>query len=209
MSSVEQRIAQFTKMATDDPENDMAHYSLGGALMEAGRHAEAAGSYLRATQLNPTFSKAYQMAGQALIEAGQQSRAGEVLTEGYAIAAERGDLMPKKAIAALLESIGAPIPEVAGAASEAPVPEGAFRCQVTGKLGTPMSRPPFKGPVGAWIAENVSRETWNDWIGQGTKVINELRLDLSRDEDAATYDRHMREFLGIDDALLAQLQQSN
>ena len=31
------RIAQFEKMATDDPSNDMAHFSLGGAYQQAGR----------------------------------------------------------------------------------------------------------------------------------------------------------------------------
>lgn len=67
------------------------------------------------------------------------------------------------------------------------------------------SSPPFKGAIGAWIQENISNETWNDWIGQGTKVINELRLDFSRDEDQETYERQMYEFLGIDDDLLASL----
>jgi Fe-S cluster biosynthesis and repair protein YggX len=68
-----------------------------------------------------------------------------------------------------------------------------------------MARPPFRGPVGEWIRENVSHQTFQAWIAQGTKVINELRLDLSRDEDAETYDRHMREYLGIDDALYERL----
>jgi Fe-S cluster biosynthesis and repair protein YggX len=62
-----------------------------------------------------------------------------------------------------------------------------------------MPDPPFRGRVGAWIRDHISAETWNDWVGQGTKVINELRLDLSRDEDQATYDQHMYEYLGIDD----------
>jgi Fe-S cluster biosynthesis and repair protein YggX len=59
--------------------------------------------------------------------------------------------------------------------------------------------------VGAWIQEHISQQTFDDWIKQGTKVINELRLDLSRDEDANTYDRHMRDYLGIDEGLLAQI----
>ena len=69
-----------------------------------------------------------------------------------------------------------------------------------------MAAPPFRGPVGQWIFEHISAETFREWIGQGTKVINELRLDLSRDQDAETYDRYMREYLGIDDELLAQLR---
>ena len=63
----------------------------------------------------------------------------------------------------------------------------------------------FKGPVGAWIFDHISQETFDTWIKQGTKVINELRLDLSNDEGSSTYDRHMREYLGIDDELYARL----
>jgi Fe-S cluster biosynthesis and repair protein YggX len=68
-----------------------------------------------------------------------------------------------------------------------------------------MARPPFKGTIGEWIASNISKETFDDWIRQGTKVINELRLDLSREEDEAVYDQHMREFLGIDEELYQKL----
>jgi Fe-S cluster biosynthesis and repair protein YggX len=59
--------------------------------------------------------------------------------------------------------------------------------------------------VGKWIQENISAETWRAWIGQGTKVINELRLDLSREQDQDVYDTHMREYLGIDNDLHEQL----
>ena len=71
-------------------------------------------------------------------------------------------------------------------------------CQRTGRPGTKLPRPPFKGPIGQWIAENISQETWNTWIGQGTKVINELRLDLSTERGQEEYDRYMREFLGLE-----------
>ena len=59
--------------------------------------------------------------------------------------------------------------------------------------------------IGQWIFENISAETWKQWIGQGTKVINELRLDFSRDKDQETYDQHMREFLGIDAEVLERI----
>ena len=36
------RIAQFEKMASADPTNEMAHFSLGKAYLDADRHAEAA-----------------------------------------------------------------------------------------------------------------------------------------------------------------------
>jgi len=44
---ITQRIAQFEKMAHDDPGNDMAHFSLGQAYHQAGRFAEAAASFRR------------------------------------------------------------------------------------------------------------------------------------------------------------------
>jgi len=200
---IEQRIAQFENMVQADPENDMAHFSLGGAYNQAGRFEEAAASYRRCIELNADLSKAYQLGGAALMATGKTDEAAELLTKGYTIAAERGDLMPKNAMAELLEQLNAPIPQVK--VKEQKLPEGSFVCTRTGRPGHKMERPPFKGPVGAWIAENITQETWMDWINQGTKVINELRLDLSRDEDGDTYDQHMREFLGIDEALLAEI----
>lgn len=202
---LDQRIAQFENMASADPNNEMAHFSLGGAYAQAGRHADAARAYLRCTEVNPEMSKAYQLAGEQFIKARDHDRAADLLTRGYAVAAQNGDLMPKRAMADLLEQLGRPIPTVENAAPEIPLAEGAMICFKTGRPGTRLERPPFRGPLGQWIADNITAETWNDWIGQGTKVINELRLDLSRDEDSETYDRYMREYLGVDEQLYASL----
>lgn len=191
------RIKQFEKMAADDPANDMAHFSLGSAYNQAGRFEEAAAAFLRCVSVNPTMSKAYQLAGAALMAAQQEGRAAEVLTEGYKVAASRGDQMPKNAMGDLLTKLGKPLPEVAAPATAA-APTGDFVCRLSGKPGTKMARPPFKGPIGEWIGANIGKETFDQWIAQGTKVINELRLDMSRDEDAAQYDKYMEEYLGID-----------
>lgn len=227
MSDLDRRIAQFQNMAQADPENEMAHFSLGRALNEAGRHAEAAESFLRCTELAPSMSMAYQLAGEALLKSGDKDKAAQLLTRGYTIAAERGEFKPRDAMAGLLKSLGRDVPEVAarakagsravdllgGGASMAPAeidrskyPPGTFFCTRTGRPGTRMARPPFKGPIGQWIHANISQETFNAWIAQGTKVINELRLDLSREQDAETYDQHMREYLGIDEDLRSRLE---
>lgn len=222
------RIAQFQNMAQADPENEMAHFSLAGELMKAERWAEAAESYMRCTEIVPGMSKAYQLAGECYLKLGQTERAGQVLTRGYVIAAERGDVMPRDAIAKALEGMGREVPRVDSTPAtegggdisllgggggleryEGEIPEGAFVCQRTGRPGTQMDRPPFKGPVGEWIHANITKETFDLWIAQGTKVINELRLDLSNEGDEATYDRHMREYLGIDDALYEQLMKGS
>jgi Fe-S cluster biosynthesis and repair protein YggX len=204
---VNQRIAQFETMVRPeaDPNNDMAWFSLGKAYAEAGRHEDAARAFSRCAELNPGMSKAYQLAGESYIAVGELSRAAEVLRKGYVAARSRGDHMPMKAIGELLERIGEEVPVAEPSAGGASVAVGGFVCRRTGRPGTKMAKAPFKGPVGAWIAENIAKETWDAWIAHGTKVINELRLDLSRDEDSEIYDRHMREFLGIDDELLASL----
>lgn len=204
------RIAQFENMANADPNNEMAHFSLGGAYVQAGRFADAGEAYLRCTAVNPDMSKAWQLAADAFAKAGQRDRAADAAKKGYEIAALRGDLMPKNAIASILKDLGLPLPEVKGTAaapSASPLAgAGAFVCRQTGRPGTKLPAPPFRGPVGQWIFENIAAETWKSWIAQGTKVINELRLDLSREQDAETYDRHMREYLGIDDEVLASLR---
>jgi len=212
---LETRIAQFENMCREDPDNDMAHFSLAGAYAQAERPEEAAASYMRCIELNPAMSKAYQLGGQALVDAGRREEAIELLTTGYRSAADRGDRMPMNAMGSMLEELGAPVPEVrvseqaggtgGGAGGEGG--EGDFVCQRTGRRGHRLPKPPFRGPVGQWIHENISRETWEAWIGQGTKVINELRLDLSQDADAQVYDQHMYEFLGLDERTLESLRQ--
>jgi Fe-S cluster biosynthesis and repair protein YggX len=202
---IAQRIAQFENMVREeaDPTNDMAWFSLGRAYSEAGRPADAAKAFTRCFELNPAMTKAYQLAGDALVAAGETAKAVAVLTEGYKVASDRGDFMPKKSMGDALVKLGAPVPEVA--AKQVELPPGTFLCTRTGKPGHKLVRPPFKGPIGQWIFDNISKETFDEWIRQGTKVINELRLDLSREQDSQTYDKHMRDYLGIDDELVEKL----
>ena len=205
---LDQRIAQFENMAAEDADNDMAHFSLGGAYLQAGRHAEAAASLQRCLKLNPEMSKAYQLAGEALIGSGQEDAAAEILLKGYEIASGKGDVMPRDAMAELLKNLGRELPttviEPAPAATTGADGDG-FICKASGRSGTQLAEPPMRGALGQWIYENISAEMWKTWIGQGTKVINELRLDFSREEDQKVYDQYMCEFLGIDEAQYNEL----
>lgn len=111
---IAQRIAQFENMVQADPTNDMVHYSLAGAYAQAGRHRDAAEKRCLLLPHQPRMSKAYQLAGAEFIKCNDTVRAAEVLKEGYTVAAQRGDFMPKKAIADLLKQINVALPEVAG-----------------------------------------------------------------------------------------------
>jgi Fe-S cluster biosynthesis and repair protein YggX len=198
---IESRIAQFENMCQADPDNDMAHFSLGGAYAQVDRHEDAADSFLRCVEINPAMSKAYQLGAEHLLAAGKPERAIEIATQGFVSASQRGDMLPANAMRDLLDAQGAKVPEVEKQESGAKS-DGSFICGRTGRAGTQLEAAPMRGPAGEWIRENISAETWHEWIAQGTKVINELRLDFSREEDQASYDRHMAEYLGMDVSLL-------
>ena len=95
MSDNQERIAQFRKMATDDPDNELAHYRLGDLLLKDGQAAEAVASFRRTLELSPQFSKVYQLLGQALAQSGDQAGAIETFKKGFEVADERGDNMPR------------------------------------------------------------------------------------------------------------------
>ncbi len=209
------RITQFQRLIADDPGNDMAYFSLGNAFLQNEQFEEAGDTFARCAQINEAMTKAYQLAGDAYIKAGKVDRARLVLTKGYIEAATRGDMMPKNAIAGLLGSIDAPIPEVTNEKPASPQAPGAgaatgdtIVCRKTSRPGTRLARPPFRNALGSWIQDHISRQTFDEWIGMGTKIINELRLDLSRDEHDAVYDYAMRLYLGIDDKLYERLMGS-
>ena len=201
MTDTTDRIAQFEKMAAADPDNEMAHFSLGSAYLDEGRAAEASKSLTKAIEINPEMSRAYELSGQAMINAGWTDQACEVLISGFQIAASKGEHKVMAGIEKLLESMGRSAPTISKESqerSDALNASGSFVCQRTGRPGHQLDEPPFRGPIGLWIYENIAKETWDEWIGQGTKVINELRLDFSREEDQEVFDRHMCEYLGID-----------
>lgn len=193
-----QRIAQWEKMTQDDPANAMGWFSLGSAYREAGREQEAARALRKTIELDETFSRAYQLLAQVLIGVGAEEPAAEVLTKGYPVAAKRGDTMPMRAMESLLKKLNKPIPVVEGAAKpQAAVGEGMVLDRRTGQPGPRMPGPPFKGPVGRFIYDHYSAPTFQEWIGQGTKVINELRLDFSNLEHQKVFDQQMMEWLGF------------
>jgi Fe-S cluster biosynthesis and repair protein YggX len=203
----EKRIEQFQRLIADDPSNDMAYFSLGNAFLESDRFNEAGETFDQCAKINEAMTKAYQLAGDAYIKAGLIDQAKVVLIKGYIESTTRGDMLPKKAIAELLKAIDTPLPEVADSkpAAEKTKAVGDFKCSKTGDMGTKLSRAPFRNAMGLWIQENISTQTFNEWILLGTKIINELRLDLSRDEHDAVYEYAMRIFLGFNDELFVNL----
>jgi Fe-S cluster biosynthesis and repair protein YggX len=202
MSQLQDRIAQFRKMATDDPDNELGHFRLGQLLMEDNQPAEAVKSFAKTLEISPQFSKVYQLLAEAHMKLEENPKAVEVLTTGYKVAEERGDKMPRDAMGKLLAQLGAPIPKVEVAVVD-DGPDTGYRCErpgcVAGRRARQLPKPPVKDEIGVRIYEKICADCWTGWMKDySIKVINELRLDLSSEFGQAEYDKYMREYLGLE-----------
>lgn len=205
MSQLQDRIAQFRKMASDDPENELGHFRLGQLLAEAGQHREAVQSFRRTLELSPQFSKVFQLMGASLIQLGQRQDAVQVLRDGFAMADERGDTIPRDEMAKLLVQLGEPVPvsKKSGGTGASTTGVGGFHCQrpgcFAGARARPLPSPPMNDELGRRIQANICADCWTEWFrNYSIKVINEMRLDLSTEKGQEVYDQIMREYLGFE-----------
>ncbi|MCH7701428.1 MAG: Fe(2+)-trafficking protein [Planctomycetes bacterium] len=200
---INEQITRFQTMAEADPNNELGHYSLGKALLEANRPEEAADSLERVLQLNGRYSKAYELLAAAQVRMSQEAAAIGTLKKGYVVAAERGDVMPKEAMAKTLLELGQQLPEVDTAVagdsdtSGSTSGDGTFQCRRCGQAESRMEEAPFKGDLGAQVYAKICTRCWQEWVGMGTKVINELGLPLADPKAQEMYDQHMSEFLQL------------
>ena len=197
MPDLDPRIEQFRKMAEADPNNELGHFSLGKAYLDAGQSRPAIDSFHRVLELNPNIGKVYQLLAAALLKENRKPEAIERLTQGVKVAAARGDVMPKNEMIAMLKELGAAVPESVAATAAQPVGEGQVQCKRCGRVAKKQASPPFSNAQGKEIYENICADCWREWIKMGTKVINELRLPLSDPQAQKIFDQHMREFLNL------------
>jgi tetratricopeptide (TPR) repeat protein len=206
MSQLQERIAQFQKMANDDPTNELGHFRLGQLYLDDGQYENAIKSFRRTLELSPQFSKVYQLLGTALMKLGRNDEAVEVLQQGFAVADERGDNIPRDEMSKLLVQLGQPAPVAKrGQASftTAGGSETGFRCVrpgcPAGRFARQLPKPPRSDDLGRQIYEKVCADCWNYWLRDlSIKVINEMRLDLSMDRSQDVYDQIMKETLGLE-----------
>jgi Fe-S cluster biosynthesis and repair protein YggX len=72
-------------------------------------------------------------------------------------------------------------------------------CQKFKKEMEGLDAPPFPGPAGQEIYENVSKEAWDAWQKHQTMLINEHRLNMM-DQTARAYLNEQRDkFLSGED----------
>src|SRR6478672_3632568 len=127
---LQERIAQFRKMAQDDPENELGHFRLGQLLMEDAQYEDAARSFQRTLVLSPAFSKVYHLLAQCQVKLARRDEAVQTLKEGFKVADQRGDKMPRDDMAGLLTELGEEAPATRQAARGPE--EGEIACQRPG-----------------------------------------------------------------------------
>jgi Fe-S cluster biosynthesis and repair protein YggX len=195
----EERLNVFKNMAEADPENELAHFSLGKVHLEMGNGAEAERSLRRVLELNPRHSQAMRFLGEALLRGGRREEGIRVLEEGIRVAHEKGEFHPRNQMQEILrkEGVEPPTPESAPGKAAGAEPEG-FVCRRCGRANPPMDERPFPNELGKKIHATICQQCWREWIAMSIKVINEYRLNFLSSEGNAIYDQHMKEFLGLE-----------
>src|SRR2546421_574242 len=159
MNQLQERITQFRKMANDDPDNELGHFRLGQLLMEDGQYEEAVKSFRRTLELSPQFSKVFQLLGGSLIKLGRRDEAVKVLRDGFAVADERGDNVPRDEMSKLLVQLGEAAPLSQKTSKPTATGAGGFQCQrpgcPAGAHAHQLPRPPMNDEVGRLIYAKV------------------------------------------------------
>ena len=167
-------------------------------LVDGGAFKEAVPVLLQAIKLNPGLSQGYVLLALAQRSVGDTEGAVNTLTQGHKIAQEKGDLMPRNQMADMLKEMGVELPtQEAVQLTPELAAAGNIQCRRCGRVTAKMAERPFSGALGEQIFQSVCHSCFQLWIRQGTKVINELRLNLTESDAQETYDQHMKQFLGI------------
>lgn len=99
------RTARFRAMTDDDPENELAWFSLGQALFDAGRFADALTAFAHATRLQDDLMMAHLRQAQCLCELGRPAEARPFALKTRALAIAQNHEGPREDADDLLEGI--------------------------------------------------------------------------------------------------------
>lgn len=62
-----------------------------------------------------------------------------------------------------------------------------------------LARPPYPGPKGQEIFDNVSQQAWQEWLKHQTMLINEKRLNVLEPETQSFLQQELDKFLSGED----------
>jgi len=67
-----------------------------------------------------------------------------------------------------------------------------------------LATPPFPGPKGQDLFENISAQAWQDWLAHQTRLINEKRLNMMDPDSRKYLQEQMTLFLSNDNFDVAE-----
>ena len=73
--------------------------------------------------------------------------------------------------------------------------ENKVFCVKLNIMAPALARAPFSNDLGERVYKSISQPAWDSWVVQQTKIINELRLDVSAPESQQLLEKHMLDFL--------------
>lgn len=68
-------------------------------------------------------------------------------------------------------------------------------CIKLNKEAEGLERAPLPGEIGQRVLANISKEAWQQWLGQQTIIINEYRLNPMDSQARQFLEEQMLEFL--------------
>ncbi|MEY2342892.1 oxidative damage protection protein [Acidithiobacillus sp. IBUN Pt1247-S3] len=68
------------------------------------------------------------------------------------------------------------------------------QCVKLGKEAEGLDRPPYPGPLGVRIYQEVSKEAWQAWLKHQTMLINEYRLSPIDPKSRSFLEKQMEAF---------------
>ena len=68
------------------------------------------------------------------------------------------------------------------------------QCVKLGKEAEGLDKAPYPGELGQRIFENISKEAWQQWMGQQTILINEYRISVIDPKGRAFLEEQMEKF---------------
>lgn len=67
-----------------------------------------------------------------------------------------------------------------------------------------LAKPPFPGPLGQDIYENISMQAWQEWQVHQVRLINEKQLSMIKAEDRRFLQEQMKLFLNNEEFVQAE-----
>jgi Fe-S cluster biosynthesis and repair protein YggX len=87
--------------------------------------------------------------------------------------------------------------------------ERRITCKKLGKELKGLDKPPFPGPLGKRIFDEISEEAWAQWKDLQIKIINEYRLNLADRKDYDVLLNQMMLFLGFAEGEVKEVENAN